>query len=150
VIEIGVEPAKARRPVVRGKALRAYSLLLAFLALRAFGNLALAWGTKHLSQGLSANPLSYGLAMLNPFVTLAIAMLILALLVRMALLSVADLSFVLPMTAVGYVIAAVFGKLFLHEEVSVQRWLGVILIFAGAALVGSTSQKTTEEAGGTL
>jgi uncharacterized membrane protein len=77
-------------------------------------------------------------------------MLILALLVRMALLSVADLSFVLPMTAVGYVIAAVFGKLFLHEEVSVQRWLGVLLIFAGAALVGSTSQKTTEEAGGAL
>ncbi len=139
-----------RRPAVRGKALRAYGLLLAFLALRAFGNLALAWGTKHLPHGLSANPLSYGLAMLNPFVTLAIAMLIVALLVRMALLSVADLSFVLPMTAVGYVIAAVFGKLFLHEDVSPQRWLGVLLIFAGVALVGSTSQKTTEEMQGLL
>jgi drug/metabolite transporter (DMT)-like permease len=148
VTEIAVEPVKSRRPLVRGKALRAYSLLLAFLALRAFGNLALAWGTKHLPQQLSANPLSYGIAMLNPFVTLAITMLILALLVRMALLSVADLSFVLPMTAVGYVIAAVFGKLFLHEDVSVGRWLGVLLIFAGAVLVGSTSQKTTEEMDG--
>lgn len=135
-------------PVARGHAVRAYSLLLAFLALRAFGNLSLAWGTKHLHQELAANPVSYVLAMLNPFVTLAIAMLILALLVRMALLSVADLSFVLPMTAVGYVIAALFGKLFLHEEVTVQRWLGVLLIFAGAALVGSTAQKTTVESDG--
>jgi drug/metabolite transporter (DMT)-like permease len=150
VTETAEGGVKSPGPVVRGKAVRAYTLLVAFLALRAFGNLALAWGTKHLPQGLSTNPVSYGLAMLNPFVTLAIAMLILALLVRMALLSVADLSFVLPMTAVGYVIAAVFGKLFLHEEVSAQRWLGVLLIFAGAALVGSTSQKTTEEVDGIL
>jgi drug/metabolite transporter (DMT)-like permease len=138
------------RTARRGLALRAYGLLLAFLALRAFGNLALAWGTKHLPQGLSANPVSYGLALLNPFVILAIAMLILALLVRMALLSVADLSFVLPMTAVGYVIAAVLGKVFLHEDVSMPRWLGVLLIFAGAALVGSTSQKTTQDTDGVL
>lgn len=142
-MDTAMEPVKAVRPLSRANAVRAYALLMAFLALRAFGNLSLAWGTKHLPQGLSANPVSYGLAMLNPFVTVAIVMLILALLVRMALLSVADLSFVLPMTAVGYVIAALFGKLFLHEEVSVQRWLGVLLIFAGAALVGSTAQKTT-------
>lgn len=143
-----MQAEKVVRPVARGKAARAYSLLLAFLALRAFGNLSLAWGTKHLHQELSANPISYGIAMLNPFVTLAVAMLILALLVRMALLSVADLSFVLPMTAVGYVIAALFGKLFLHEGVTVQRWLGVLLIFAGAAFVGSTAQKTTADTEG--
>ncbi len=141
--EIGGASDKARRP-----ALRAYVLLLAFLALRAFGNLLLAWGTKQLPQGLSANVTAYVLALLNPYVSLAIGMLILALLVRMALLSVADLSFVLPMTAVGYVIAAVFGKIFLHEEVSPQRWAGVILIFAGAALVGSTSETTTKNAEG--
>jgi drug/metabolite transporter (DMT)-like permease len=141
---------RTARPVVRAKLLRAYGLLLAFLALRAFGNLALAWGTKHLPQGLSANPVSYRLALLNPFVILAVSLLILALLVRMALLSVADLSFVLPMTAVGYVIAAVMGKVFLHEDVSLQHWLGVLLIFAGAALVGSTSQKTTQETDGVL
>src|SRR5579872_4014058 len=127
--EIEVQQAGAPRPTVRGKALRAYGLLLAFLALRAFGNLSLAWGTKHLSGALSVDPLSYGRAMLDPFVALAIGMLILALLVRMALLGVADLSFVLPMTAVGYVISALFGKLFLHEQVSPERWLGVALIF---------------------
>lgn len=130
----------------RNSAARTYSLLLLFLFLRAFGNLSLAWGTKHLAQPLTIDPLAYVRAMSEPFVALGIAMLILALLTRMALLSVADLSFVLPVTAIGYVFAALLGRFFLHEEVSVERWLGTILIFAGAAVVGSTSQSTTQEA----
>ena len=81
--------------------------------------------------------------MFNPFVALGVLALILALLTRMALLSLADLSYVLPVTAIGYVIAAFMGKTFLSETVSGQRWLGTVLIFVGAALVGSTSHSTT-------
>ncbi len=91
------------------------------------------------------NPALYLRAMLNPFVAIGIAALILALLTRMALFSLADLSFVLPVTAIGYVIAVFLGKVFLHETVTGQRWLGTLLIFAGAALVGSTSRNTTLE-----
>ena len=90
--------------------MRTYCLLAAFVFLRAFGNLCLAWGTKHFSQSLSTNPLTYLEVLLNPYVTLGIAMMIVALLVRLALLGVADLSFVLPMTAIGYVLAALFGS----------------------------------------
>jgi uncharacterized membrane protein len=61
----------------------------------------------------------------------------------MALFSLADLSFVLPVTAIGYVIAVLIGRVFLHEAVTSQRWLGTLLIFLGAALVGSTSRNTT-------
>ena len=74
------------------------------------------------------------------------AALILALLTRMALLSLADLSFVLPVTAIGYVFAVFLGKIFLHEAVTGQRWLGTVLIFAGALLVGVTSRNTTDGA----
>ena len=125
------------------RAIRTYFLLLTFLALRAFGNLCLAWGTKHLPETLAGDPLVYLRSMLDPAIALGIVMLILALLVRLALLSVADLSFVLPMTAVGYVLAALLGRFFLHEVVSPQRWLAVALIFAGTALVSSTPQNTT-------
>ncbi len=124
--------------------LRVYCVLLLFIGLKAAGNLSLAWGMKHLPQTMSANPLPYLQAMLDPFVALGILTLILALLTRMALLSLADLSFVLPVTAVGYVLAAFLGKTFLHELVTPQRWLGTILIFAGASLVGSTPRSTTE------
>jgi drug/metabolite transporter (DMT)-like permease len=81
--------------------------------------------------------------MLNPFVALGIVALILALLARMALLSMADLSFVLPVTAIGYVVAVFLGSVFLHETVTQQRWLGTMLIFGGAALVGTGSRNTT-------
>ncbi|SPE42449.1 conserved membrane hypothetical protein [Candidatus Sulfopaludibacter sp. SbA3] len=122
---------------------RTYLWLALFLALRAFGNLSLAWGTKHLPEKLAADPLVYLRAMADPGVALGIVMLIVALLARLALLSVADLSFILPMTAIGYVLAAVLGRFFLQEQVSPQRWLAVTLIFAGAALVSSTPHSTT-------
>jgi drug/metabolite transporter (DMT)-like permease len=126
---------------------RTYFFLLLFLALRAFGNLSLAWGTRRLPQVLASHPLSYLASMLDPFVAAGVAMLILALLTRLALLSLADLSFVLPMTAVGYVFAAVLGRFFLHEQVTPLRWLAILLIFSGAALVGSTTQSTTKAPG---
>ena len=127
------------------KTVRTYLLLLLFLALRAFGNLSLAWGTKHLPDKLAGDPLVYLRSMLDPAVAAGIILLIVAMLARLALLSVADLSFILPMTAVGYVLAAVLGHFFLHEAVSPQRWLAVTLIFGGAALVSSTPQSTTEK-----
>jgi len=126
-----------------GAALKTYFVLLFFLALKAVGNSWMAWGMKQVPERMSMNPALYLRAMLNPFVAMGIAALILALLTRMALLSLADLSFVLPVTAIGYVIAVFIGKAFLHETVTRQRWLGTLLIFGGAVLVGSTSRNTT-------
>ena len=103
----------------------------------------MAVGMKQVPEKMSLDPALYLHAMLNPFVAMGIAALILSLLTRMALLSLADLSFVLPVTAVGYVIAVVNGRVFLHEAVTTQRWLGTVVIFGGALLVGSTSRNTT-------
>lgn len=119
---------------------KTYSVLLLFIALKAIGNLSLAWGMKHLPEA-GANPLSYIRAMLDPFVAVGVISLIVALLARMVLLSLADLSFVLPVTAVGYIIATFLGKVVLHETVTNERWLGTVLIFLGAALVSSTGEK---------
>ncbi len=128
--------ARSRRPF------RAYRLLALFLVLRPLGNVCLAWGMKHFGQVLSGNPLFYLRAMLNPFVALGISAFVLALLTRMALLSVADLSFILPLTATGYIFSTLLGRFFLAEQVSIGGWLGTILIFLGSALVSSTSQRT--------
>jgi drug/metabolite transporter (DMT)-like permease len=132
------------KPVARSAAvLKTYLFVLIFLALRAVGNSSMAWGMKQIPEKMAMNPALYVRAMLNPFVALGVAALILALLTRMALFSLADLSFVLPVTAVGYVIAVFLGRALLHETVTGQRWLGTVLIFAGAALVGSTAPDTT-------
>jgi uncharacterized membrane protein len=128
------------------RTLRTYLLLTAFVALRAFGNLALALGTKRFPEALSTHPGAYLAAMIDPFAAAGIAMLILSIFARMAIFSVADLSFVLPVTAVGYVLAALLGHAILSEPVSNERWLGTILIFLGAALVSSTPRNTTDPA----
>jgi uncharacterized membrane protein len=122
---------------------RTLFLVAAVILLNAAGNLSLAWGMRHISQALSWNPLGYVAAMLNPYVALGMALLIMWLLTRMALLSWADLSFVLPMTGLGYILVAVLGVVFLDETVSAARWTGIVLIFAGTTLVGTTSQKTS-------
>jgi uncharacterized membrane protein len=128
------------------RSLRAHLLLIWFVVLRAIGNLSLAWGARHLTEELSFNPLGYLRAMLNPYVFGGIAMLMASLLTRMALFSVADLSFVLPMTAIGYIVSVFLGSTFLHEYVSPERWVGATLIFAAIALVGSTPPNTTPKA----
>jgi len=130
-------------PSRSGALLKTYVILAFFLALKALGNSAMAWGMKQVPERMSVNPALYLHAMLNPFVALGVAALAVSLLVRMALFSLADLSFVLPVTAIGYVFAVFLGKVFLHETVTEQRWLGTLLIFAGAVLVGSTSRDTT-------
>jgi drug/metabolite transporter (DMT)-like permease len=129
----------------RSRAFQTYLLLLLFISLKALGNLALAWGTKHFPQHLAGNPALYLMAMLEPFVAVGIAMQILALLTRMALLSRADLSFVLPVTAVGYVLSTLLGILVLGENVTTSGWVGTFLIFAGAAVVGSSPSQSEPE-----
>lgn len=128
---------------MNSRLLKTYAILLLFIAQKAVGNLSMAWGMKRLPSDPGANPLLYIRAMLDPYVAIGIAALILALLTRMVLLSLADLSFVLPVTAIGYAVAAFLGKVVLHETVSAQRWAGTFLICVGAALVGSTPRKTT-------
>ncbi|MBV9083097.1 MAG: hypothetical protein JOZ62_10500 [Acidobacteriaceae bacterium] len=63
----------------------------------------------------------------------------------MALMSWADLSFALPMMAIGYVVAALLGKFVLDENVGTPRWCGIVLIFAGSSMVGTTAHRTSRK-----
>jgi drug/metabolite transporter (DMT)-like permease len=107
------------------------------------GNSCLSWGLKQRGRALGVSPFEYVAAVFTPWVALGIALLIVWLLARMTLLSWADLSFVVPVTAVGYALAAVAGRFLLGEQVSPQRWAGALLIAAGTALVGTTAIRTT-------
>ena len=51
------------------------------------------------------------------------------------LMSRGDVSFVWPLTSLGFVLTTLAAKFILHEHVSALRWGGVFLIVAGAALI---------------
>lgn len=53
----------------------------------------------------------------------------------LGVLSVENVSFVVPVTAFSYVLGTLGGKLFLGEKVTAQRWAGVLLVIVGVALV---------------
>lgn len=114
------------------------ALLLLVILLKPFSNLFLAWGMKGMTGGVSMNPLFYVKAMFEPLVAIGMLMQFFWLLFRMKLLSLADLSFVLPVTAAGYVLTTFLGRIFLHEQVSTERWIAVLLISLGTAVADST------------
>src|ERR1041385_5311148 len=106
------------------------------------GNFSLTWGMRQVVKLVSLSPLPYIAALFNPWVALGVSLLILWLLSQMTLLSWADLSYVLPVTSVGYVLVALVGRFFLHEQITVGRWIGIALIMTGVTLVGRTEPRT--------
>lgn len=61
----------------------------------------------------------------------------------MTVLSWADYSYVMPAGAFGYALLTFFAVVFLHEAVTLRRWVGVVLICVGVLLVGQTKPRTT-------
>jgi uncharacterized membrane protein len=111
------------------------------------GNFSLSCGLRRVGRLVSWSPLAYIEALLDPWVALGVALLIVWLLSHMTLLSWADLSYVLPVTSIGYVLVALVGKYFLNEQITLARWAGIGLIVTGVALVGRTSVRTHAAAG---
>jgi drug/metabolite transporter (DMT)-like permease len=53
----------------------------------------------------------------------------------LGMLSLENVSFVVPVTALSYAAGAYGGSLFLGERVTRQRWLGVLLVCVGVTMV---------------
>jgi drug/metabolite transporter (DMT)-like permease len=71
----------------------------------------------------------------EPWMWLGISMMAMAFFALLGALSVYNVSFVVPVTALSYVAGAFGGVLFLREHVSPRRWLGVALVAIGVTLV---------------
>ena len=103
-------------------------------------------GNYFMKRGMPATlnfPLDYITVLFRPYVALGVLLLVLWLLSRMALLSWADLSYVVPVTSVGYALTALAGQVFLHEAIGLKHWTGIALIVAGVALVSGGAQVRT-------
>jgi drug/metabolite transporter (DMT)-like permease len=127
-----------KTPVSRSIILRQAALVVLS---NAAGNFALGWGLAH-PVIAPLTGLWFVDVLLNPWVLGGVVLLSLWVLWRVSLLGMADLSFVLPVTAAGYLIAPVLGALFLGETVTPLRWLGGLCIVAGAILAGQGTHRS--------
>lgn len=66
---------------------------------------------------------------------IGIAMMAMAFFSLLAMLSIENVSFVVPVTALSYAAGAFGAGIFLGERISAQRWIGVFLVCVGVTLV---------------
>lgn len=114
---------------------RKYLILLAVMCFGSTGDALLSRGMK----GLGPVNLHHWQDIIRPLGSPWILVGILCLTVFFAsyltALSFADLSYVLPATALGYVLVTLIARFVFHENVSLWRWLGVLLISCGVGWV---------------
>jgi drug/metabolite transporter (DMT)-like permease len=71
----------------------------------------------------------------NRFVIASVVAMAISFFAYMSLLTVAELSFAVPVTAVTFVLETVLAKYILKEHVTALRWAGAGLVVCGVALV---------------
>ena len=60
-------------------------------------------------------------------------------------LSKIDLSVAVPIASFSYILVPVVSIIFLHEQITAVRWLGVFFVLAGVILVSLSSKERTEQ-----
>jgi len=74
-------------------------------------------------------------ALREPWMWLGVALMASGFFALLGALAALPVSFVVPMTALSYVVGALGGILFLKEKVTRRRWIGVALVALGVTLV---------------
>ena len=119
-------------------------LILAFVSVSVpLGDACLSRGMTTLPVISLAHPATLITAVFTPWIALGIALLIGYFASYLTALSWADLTYVMPATAMGNVFVVLIAQFWLHESISWQRWLGVALITVGVAFVAHGPVNTT-------
>jgi uncharacterized membrane protein len=128
---------------------KTYVLLFLMVVLGSVGNTILSKGMKDAGEidiSHVATLVSAGVHVLTSgAIWLGIAMMLAFMVCHMLVLSWADYSFVMPFSAVAYALVPLLAFLFLHEQVSTARWVGIVLIVLGVVLINRTPHRTTPQ-----
>ena len=119
--------------------IRVILLLAVFICSSTGGEIAITYGMKDVGEPERLRPryvLSFlGRALRNGWFWTGIPLMALSFYSLLVLLSWQPVSFVIPASALSYVVGTFGAKYILREEVSPLRWAGVVFVCAGVALV---------------
>ena len=122
-----------------------YLILLAVMLTASVGDTLLSYGMAQVGPVDFQHLDRLWHALFNPFVAAGIILLIGFFGSYMTALSWADLTFVMPATAFGYVVVALLSRFWLHEHLSVYRWAGIVLIVCAVGFVAGGPSRTEHE-----
>lgn len=121
-------------------------LLGIVIVTNALGNVVLGHGMQRVGDIASYSPadlIQSGIKSLaDPWVVVGVGLLAVFFAAHTLLLSWVDLSYVLIVTSLGYVLVAVLSATLLGEQITLERWVGTVLITCGVCIVGSTPEST--------
>ena len=128
---------------------KTYVLLFLLVILGSVGNTILSKGMKDVGDldisHLPALEAGSARVLTSGTIWLGIALMLLFMVCHMLVLSWADYSFVMPFSAIAYALVPLLAYLFLHEQVSASRWVGIVLIVLGVVLINRTPHRTTPQ-----
>jgi drug/metabolite transporter (DMT)-like permease len=117
-------------------------MLAFFIFCTTGGEIAMTHGMKQVGELESFRPMALFRflrnAGKNSWVWFALPLMAAAFYSLLVLLSWAPLSVVIPASAFNYVVGTFGAKYILKEQVSPKRWMGVLMVFVGVALVLAT------------
>jgi drug/metabolite transporter (DMT)-like permease len=115
--------------------LRKYLVLLGVAIFAVTGDSLVSRGMKQVG-GVSLHHLAgIVLVVFRPEVAIGVLFLLAFFACYMTALSWADLTYVLPTTSVSFILLTLVAKFVLHENVSLARWIGVLMISVGIGFV---------------
>jgi len=105
------------------------------------GEIAITHGMKATGEPTRLRPLQLlqflGRAIRNCWFWAGVTVMAVSFYSLLVLLSWEPISFVIPASALSYVVGTLGAKYILGEQVSIARWAGVVLVCAGVALVAA-------------
>ena len=114
-------------------------LLFLVVASGTGGEICVTRAMKHVGEVKDFRPLAVARVILRamklPWMWIGVSMMALAFFSLLAVLSIENVSFVVPVTALNYAAGALGGKFFLGERVTPRRWAGVLIVCFGVTLV---------------
>ena len=119
--------------------MQTFPLILASVALSALAQIALKYGMssltvqKSIKTGLPVD-MVINIAS-NPMVMLGIGLYFGSMLIWLFVLSKVDVSYAYPFVALGFVFTALLGRWVFHDEFSVSKIIGTLLIVCGVVVM---------------
>lgn len=105
------------------------------------GEIAITHGMKSAGEPARLRPRALlqflGRAVRNGWFWVGVPLMALSFYALLVLLSWEPISFVIPASALSYVVGTLGAKYLLGEDISLARWVGVVLVCAGVALVAT-------------
>ncbi len=117
-------------------------LILAGVLLNAAAQLALKQGMRAIGRFSFSSLTALGGAGLaaaeNPFVLAGLLCYVVSVVIWLLVLSRVEVSFAYPLLSIGYIVAALGGRYFFGEAMSLTRWSGIAVICFGVWLITRT------------